>query len=97
MVGVPNRLVQQYFDSADVIMIAISSDEKVVDINRKGCEILGCSKDEVIGKNWFDFFVHALWPPHIVPFVDGAKLRTFQHISHIELFNVFDHSVYSIG
>ena len=57
MVVVPNRLVQQYFDSADVIMIAISGDEKVVDINRKGCEILGCSKEEVIGKNWFDFFV----------------------------------------
>jgi len=38
-------------------MIAISSDEVVVDINKKACEILGYSIDEIKGKNLFENFV----------------------------------------
>ncbi len=48
---------QKYFDSADAIMIAIASDGLVVDINKAGLEILGCSKEEAVGKNWFEAFV----------------------------------------
>ncbi len=46
-----------FFDQADVFMIAISSDEVVADVNKKACEILGYSRDEIKGKNWFDNFV----------------------------------------
>lgn len=38
-------------------MIAIGRDELVADINDRASEILGCSKLEVEGKNWFDEFV----------------------------------------
>ena len=38
-------------------MIAVSSDEVVTDVNQKACEILGYSRDEVKGKNWFDSFL----------------------------------------
>ena len=38
-------------------MIALSSDELVVDVNKRGCEVLGCSRKDVVGKNWFDTFV----------------------------------------
>ncbi len=51
------NLVQFYFNQADVFMVAISSDEVVVDINKKALEILGYSKEEVVGKNWLDSFV----------------------------------------
>ena len=48
---------QRYLDIAGVILVAINSDQKVVLINRKGCEILGYKEDEMIGKNWFDHFI----------------------------------------
>ena len=54
-----NNRAQLYFDQLDVFMIAISSDEIVVDINQKACEILGYSITEINGKNWFDNFVSA--------------------------------------
>jgi len=46
-----------FFDCADAFMIAIGSDEIVADVNKKACEILGYSRDEIKGKNWFDNFV----------------------------------------
>ncbi len=57
MAAAKNYSAQKYFDSADSIMIAIASDGIVADINKAGLEILGCSKEEVVGKNWFDVFV----------------------------------------
>ncbi len=51
------KFAQQYFDSAEVFMVAIDKDEIVIDINKKGCEALGYSKDEVLGKNWFENFL----------------------------------------
>jgi PAS domain S-box-containing protein len=41
----------------DVITVFVRKDEIVVDINQKGCELLEYSKKDVVGKNWFDFFV----------------------------------------
>ena len=38
----------------DIIIVFVGSDEKVADINQKGCELLEYSKNEVVGKNWFD-------------------------------------------
>ncbi len=52
-----NNSAQMYFECADVLMIAIGSDESVADINGKASEILGYSRLEVKGKNWFDTFV----------------------------------------
>ncbi len=52
-------LAQLFFNQADVFMIAIRSNEVVVDINKKACEIIGYTSNEVIGKNWFENFVPA--------------------------------------
>ena len=48
---------QRYLDIAGVVLLAIDSNQKVVLINRKGCEILGYKEEEMIGKNWFDHFI----------------------------------------
>jgi PAS domain S-box-containing protein len=48
---------QLFFDQADVFMIAIGSNEVVVEVNKKACKILGYSAEEVKGKKWFDNFV----------------------------------------
>lgn len=48
---------QKYFDTASVFMIIINPNEIVELVNKKGCEILGCSKEGIEGKNWFDTFI----------------------------------------
>lgn len=48
---------QQYLEIAEIILLSIDSDGIVQLINPKGCEVLGYSKDEIIGKNWCDNFI----------------------------------------
>ena len=48
---------QRYLDLAGTIIVAINADEKVILINRKGCEVLGYSEEEIVGRNWFDTFL----------------------------------------
>ena len=45
---------QQYLDIADVMLLSIDTKGTVQLINPKGCEILGYSKEEILGQNWFD-------------------------------------------
>lgn len=45
---------RQYLDIAGTIILILDLDGNVSLINRKGCEILGYSSEELIGKNWFD-------------------------------------------
>ncbi|QTA81345.1 Two component system response regulator/histidine kinase, PAS domain-containing [Desulfonema limicola] len=49
---------QIFFQMAGVIMIVIDTCHQVKLINRKGCEILGYDEKMIIGKNWFENFVH---------------------------------------
>ena len=51
-----NKL-QQYLDIAGVVLVAIDADQKVILINRKGCQVLGYDEKEIVGKNWFDTFI----------------------------------------
>ncbi len=48
---------QRYLDIAGVMLVAINTDQEVILINRKGCEILGYKEEEIIGRNWFDHFI----------------------------------------
>jgi len=48
---------QEYLDVGRVIFVIINSDQKVILVNKKGCEILDYSEEEIVGKNWFDSFV----------------------------------------
>ena len=48
---------QKYLDVAEVIMLVIDNKQKVGLVNRKGCEILGYNKEEIIGKDWCNNFV----------------------------------------
>jgi PAS domain S-box-containing protein len=48
---------QKYLDIAGVIFVVIDSNQKVSLINRRGCEILEYSEEEIVGKNWFDIFL----------------------------------------
>ena len=48
---------QRYLDVAGVMFMVLDRERRVTLINRKGCEILGCSEQEVLGREWFDHFV----------------------------------------
>ena len=48
---------QNYLDIAGVILVAIDAEQRTVLINKKGCEILRCKEDEIVGRNWFDVFI----------------------------------------
>jgi len=48
---------QTYLDVSASILIVIDTSQDVILINRKGCEILGYTEDEIIGRNWFDTFL----------------------------------------
>jgi len=47
----------QFLNIAGTIIVAIDATQKVSLINKKGSEILGYQKSEIIGKNWFDLFI----------------------------------------
>jgi len=49
--------MQDLVEFAGCILVVIGKDKKVTFINRKGCEILGCKKEEIIGKDWFENFL----------------------------------------
>ena len=49
--------LQMYLDIAEVGFLVINKDETVGLVNPKLAEILGCSQEEILGKNWFDNFV----------------------------------------
>lgn len=46
-----------YLDVASVICLALDQEGKIELINPKGCEVLGVSQEEIVGKNWFDTFL----------------------------------------
>ena len=48
---------RKYFDVAGTIMIVINPEQKVILVNKRGCEILGYRDDEILGRNWFDTFL----------------------------------------
>lgn len=48
---------QTYLDIAAIINIAMDRDGVVTMINKAGCDKLGLSKAEILGRNWIDSFI----------------------------------------
>lgn len=48
---------QQYLNIAGVMLVSLDTEGVVQLINPKGCEVLGYTKDEILGKNWFNNFL----------------------------------------
>jgi len=49
--------VSQILDLVEGIIVVVDADQRVSYINRKGCELLGYEKGNILGKNWFDNFL----------------------------------------
>ena len=48
---------QNYLDIVDVMILVIDTDFTIKLINRRGCEILGYSASDVVGKNFVELFI----------------------------------------
>ncbi|WP_342304825.1 PAS domain-containing sensor histidine kinase [Methanolobus sp. ZRKC5] len=49
--------IENYLDVAGSIIGIVGTDTNIMFVNKKGAEVLGYDKDEIIGKNWFDNFL----------------------------------------
>jgi PAS domain S-box-containing protein len=45
---------QRYLDTADVMLLALDLQGRVTSINRKGCDLLGWSESELVGRSWIE-------------------------------------------
>jgi PAS domain S-box-containing protein len=48
---------QVYIDVIKYSIVVISTDETIMLLNKKGCELLEYTEAEVVGKNWFDMCI----------------------------------------
>lgn len=58
--------IQHYLDIAQVLIMVLDNKKNVVMINQEGANILGYTKEEIVGKNWMDNFL----PKNVVAEVD---------------------------
>ncbi|WP_164997790.1 PAS domain-containing sensor histidine kinase [Methanolobus psychrotolerans] len=49
--------LMNYLDVAGSIIGIVGRDLNIIFVNKKGAEVLGYTKEEIIGKNWFDDFL----------------------------------------
>ena len=45
---------QRYLDTAEVILLALDLDGRITLVNRKGCDLLGWTERELLGRDWLD-------------------------------------------
>ena len=48
---------ERFLDVAEAIIVGIDKNAIVTLINRRGCDVLGYSEDELLGQNWFETFI----------------------------------------
>lgn len=48
---------QTYLDVVGAIIVIVDHEGRVTLINRRGCEVLGYSEEEILGKSWIDCFI----------------------------------------
>ncbi|WP_052402762.1 DUF835 domain-containing protein [Methanococcoides methylutens] len=48
---------QKYLNIAGVLILVLDNDQNIIEINKKGTNVLECTKEEIIGLNWYDNFV----------------------------------------
>jgi PAS domain S-box-containing protein len=64
---------QRYLDTADVILLALDMDGRITLINRKGCDLLGWTEPELLGRDWIQTCL-----PHRIRGAGTQKLHHLQ-------------------
>lgn len=81
------RRAALYLDVAAVMILSLDRDGKIQLINSKGCEILGYSQEELIGKDW----VEAILPKEVQ--ADVKKLMQEIYNGNINLVEYFENPI----
>ena len=78
---------QTYFDIASIIFVVFDNDGRVIMINQAGCEKLGLSKHEIVGRLWIDNFVPEQYKEGVMDNIrriyDGSIKNTEIHENEI--------------
>lgn len=51
------KLAVQYLDIAETMLLALDAQGQVTHINRKACEVLEGTEEQILGLNWFEVFL----------------------------------------
>jgi PAS domain S-box-containing protein len=65
-------VAQKYLDIARVMILCIDTAGRVTLVNKRGCEMLGYSKEEIVGKDWFSTFLPERVRSEILAIFDGV-------------------------
>ncbi|MBI5460604.1 MAG: PAS domain S-box protein [Gammaproteobacteria bacterium] len=79
-----DRRVRQCLEVAGVIVVAIGLDKRITMINRRGCEILGYTEVELLGKNWFEVFIPEFEREFAAQIFDKLIAGTLHHAQRHE-------------
>ena len=57
--GIPVEFgfLEKYTESLGMMTLALDSEARVSAVNRKALEVLGCERDDIIGKSWIENFL----------------------------------------
>ena len=75
---------QNYLDIVGVMIMVLDMDNKVKLINRRGCEILGYSADEIIGKEWMENFIPQRFKDKVHEIADSLSKPDASRITYFE-------------
>jgi len=75
---------QNYLDIVGVMILVLDNDKNVLLINKRGCEIMGYSAEEMIGKNWIEHFLPERIKTSIYEIGETLVHKESKHISYFE-------------
>ncbi|AFV23548.1 multisensor signal transduction histidine kinase [Methanolobus psychrophilus R15] len=74
----------EYLDYAGILMAVLDKDYKLVHINKKGAEILGYKRDNIINRDWMDLFVAESYRDYVKGKYDKLQKGDFQGAEYHE-------------
>ncbi len=80
--GVP--CIQKHVDAAGIILSALDVEGNITYVNRKGQEVLECSEEELLGKNWFDTCLPADERQRLLPMFRRLLVSDTEPMDHLE-------------
>jgi len=75
---------QMYLDITPTIILALDTNGCVTLINKQGCRILECDRDEIIGKNWFDTFLPERAKPQVRSVFNQLLTGDVKSVEYVE-------------
>ncbi|MDD3060001.1 MAG: PAS domain S-box protein [Sulfurimonas sp.] len=76
------KRAQNYLDIVDVMVLVVDEHNSVQMLNGRGCEILGYSFHEVVGKNWVENFLPKCIENEMNDLVDKLKISDTSAFCH---------------